>query len=71
MGKFGNWAVVYARLIVNGKSHGVQAFLAQIRDSQTHLPVPGVECGDIGPKFGYGSKDNGYLIFSNLRIPRN
>lgn len=34
------------------------------------MPVPGIECGDIGPKFGYGSKDNGFLIFKNVRIPR-
>jgi acyl-CoA oxidase len=26
--------------------------------------------GDIGPKFGYNSKDNGYLLFRNVRIPR-
>lgn len=26
--------------------------------------------GDIGPKFGYASKDNGYMIFNNVRIPR-
>ena len=32
--------------------------------------MPGVEAGDIGPKLGYASKDNGYLIFTNVRIPR-
>lgn len=42
----------------------------QLRDTQTHEPLPGVECGDIGPKFGYASKDNGYLILKNVRIPR-
>jgi acyl-CoA oxidase len=26
--------------------------------------------GDIGPKFGYNSKDNGYMILKNVRIPR-
>ena len=26
--------------------------------------------GDIGPKFGYNSKDNGYMLFKNIRIPR-
>ena len=34
------------------------------------MPLPGCEMGDIGPKFGYNSKDNGYLIFKNYRIPR-
>lgn len=27
--------------------------------------------GDIGPKIGYNSKDNGYMIFSNVRISRD
>ena len=26
--------------------------------------------GDIGPKFGYITKDNGWAIFDNVRIPR-
>ncbi len=26
--------------------------------------------GDIGPKFGFDAKDNGYCIFKNVRIPR-
>jgi acyl-CoA oxidase len=26
--------------------------------------------GDIGPKFGYNSKDNGYMIMRNVRIPK-
>lgn len=32
--------------------------------------MPGIELGDIGPKFGYGTKDNGYMIMKNVRIPR-
>ena len=32
--------------------------------------MPGVECGDMGPKFGYLAKDNGYMIMNNVRIPR-
>lgn len=57
-------------MILNGKPHGVQPFLVQLRDTQTFEPLPGIECGDIGPKFGYNSKDNGYLIMNNVRIPR-
>ena len=26
--------------------------------------------GDIGPKFGFSAKDNGYCIFKGVRIPR-
>jgi acyl-CoA oxidase len=33
-------------------------------------PLPGVEVGDIGPKIGFHSKDNGYLILNNVAIPR-
>ena len=32
--------------------------------------MPGVDCGDIGPKLGGDTKDNGYTIFHNVRIPR-
>ena len=32
--------------------------------------MPNVEVGDIGPKIGFATKDNGYLIFNNVRIPR-
>ena len=32
--------------------------------------LPNVEVGDIGPKFGYQGKDNGYGLFKNHRIPR-
>jgi acyl-CoA oxidase len=30
---------------------------------ETHRPLPGIEVGDIGPKFGFAAKDNGYCIF--------
>lgn len=30
----------------------------------------GVEVGDIGTKLGYNSIDNGYLMFTQVRIPR-
>jgi len=26
--------------------------------------------GDIGPKIGFATKDNGYLIMSNIVIPK-
>jgi len=37
----------------------------------SHEPLPGVEVGDIGTKLGYNSIDNGYLLFTHLRVPRN
>lgn len=63
-------AVVFARLIIEGKDYGVQPFMVETRDPKTWKHRPGVETGDIGTKFGYTSKDNGYAIFSNVRIPR-
>ena len=51
-------AVVYARLLIDGKDYGVHEFMVQLRD-ETHKPMPGVEVGDIGPKLGYNLVDNG------------
>mgnify|MGYP003551824745 FL=1 len=44
-------------------------FLVQMRDKD-YQPLPGIECGDIGPKFGFLTKDNGFLRMNNVRIPR-
>lgn len=63
LGKIGNHGVFHAQLICNGKSHGVHAFIVQIRDLETHRPLPGIEVGDLGPKYGFEPKDNGYLYF--------
>jgi acyl-CoA oxidase len=41
-----------------------------VRDPVTFKTLPGVEAGDIGPKHGFGTKDNGYVIFQNMVIPR-
>jgi acyl-CoA oxidase len=70
MSRFSNHAIVFAKMIVDGKSLGVHAFMVQTRDLQTWAPLPGVEMGDIGPKFGYNSKDNGFMFFRNVRTPR-
>ncbi len=56
--------------MVEGKAMGVHPFLVQTRNLQTWEHLPGIEGGDIGPKFGYNTKDNGYMIFKNVRIPR-
>jgi acyl-CoA oxidase len=37
---------------------------------ETHLPLKGIKVGDIGPKLGYNSKDNGWIMFDQVRIPR-
>lgn len=63
-------ACIYARLIVDGIDHGVKPFIVQIRSLETHLPLPGIKVGEIGPKLGYNFKDNGFLSFDHVRIPR-
>ena len=70
LGKICTHAIVFARLIIDGDDFGVNVFLTQIRDFETHLPFKGIEVGEIGPKSGYTTKDNGYLAFNNFRIPR-
>lgn len=69
LGKAANHAVVVAQLIVNGKSYGPHPFVVQIRDMKTHLPLPNVHVGDLGPKFGFNTMDNGFLLFNNVTIP--
>lgn len=62
-------AIVYARLIIKGKDHGIHEFMVQLRD-ENHLPMDGIEIGDIGPKAGYQLVDNGYCRFTHVRVPR-
>ncbi|KAL1211138.1 putative peroxisomal acyl-coenzyme A oxidase 1.2 [Cardamine amara subsp. amara] len=74
LGKVSTHAVVYARLITNGKDHGVHGFIVQLRSLDDHSPLPGITIGDIGMKFGngaYNSMDNGFLMFNQFRIPRD
>ncbi|KAH7443592.1 hypothetical protein KP509_02G041400 [Ceratopteris richardii] len=74
LGKVSTHAIVYARLITDGKDYGVHAFIMQIRSLEDHHPLPGVIVADIGVKFGnggYNTMDNGLLRFDNVRIPRD
>ncbi|KDO22826.1 hypothetical protein SPRG_11585 [Saprolegnia parasitica CBS 223.65] len=70
LGKTATHIVLHARLHLGGKDRGVQAFLVQLRDPATHATLPGLEIGDIGPKIGFQSVDNGYLVLHHVRIPR-
>ena len=33
--------------------------------------MPGVKTGDMGPKFGYHGKDNGWMTLNKVRVPRS
>lgn len=41
-----------------------------VRSQENHLPLPGIEVGEIGNKLGYQSVDNGYLRFTHFRVAR-
>ena len=71
LGMSANVAIVMSRIVSNGKDHGVYPLFVQIRDFETHHVLPGVELGDIGPKLGYASKDNGYLRFTNYKVSKD
>ncbi|XP_050555124.1 probable peroxisomal acyl-coenzyme A oxidase 1 [Spodoptera frugiperda] len=66
-----NYCVVMAHLYINGKSCGVQPFIVQLRDEETHQPLPGIKLGEIGAKLGFNTVNNGFLGFDQHRIPRN
>ena len=68
MGRTANHAVVMAQLIINGKGYGPHPFIVQIRDMK-HEPLENIHVGDIGPKFGYNTMDNGFLLLNHVNIP--
>ncbi|XP_032528622.2 probable peroxisomal acyl-coenzyme A oxidase 1 [Danaus plexippus] len=71
LGHTANHCVVMAQLYIKGKCHGPHLFFVQIRDIETHEPLPGLKLGEIGAKMGFNTADNGFLGFHNFRIPRN
>mmetsp|Transcript_15565 Transcript_15565/g.39061 ORF Transcript_15565/g.39061 Transcript_15565/m.39061 type:complete len:584 (+) Transcript_15565:459-2210(+) len=71
LGRSANTAMVIAQLIVDGERLGIHNFIVPIRDRSTHLPLPGIHAGDIGPKLGFNNMDNGYLVLDKVRVPRS
>ena len=75
LGRTANHAIVVAQLLLPNqktgeyKSYGPHQFIVQIRDMKTNTPLDGIVIGDIGPKYGYPGMDNGYMLFSNHRVP--
>lgn len=70
LGKTSNAAIVIAQLYSKGKCHGPHPFFVQLRDYDTHRTLPGITLGEIGPRLGMNSQDNGFLRFDHHRIPR-
>lgn len=76
MGRTATHAIAVAQLMlpVSGegtetkyRSYGPHPFIVQIRDARTHQPPESIDVGDIGPKYGYASMDNGYMLFNKHR----
>lgn len=66
---YGNYAAVFAQLIINGRSQGPHCFIVPVRDEDGNL-YPGVTAIDMMYKEGLHGVDNGILIFDKVRIPR-
>lgn len=71
MGHTANYCIVVAQLYTNNQCHGIHSFMVQVRDEETHVPLPGIKVGDIGAKLGLNDVNNGFLGFDHVRIPRN
>ncbi|KAL4783289.1 hypothetical protein BJX76DRAFT_368525 [Aspergillus varians] len=82
LGRTANHSIVVAQLLLpdpscqNGSetkyvSYGPHPFIVQVRDMETHQPFDGIVIGDIGPKYGYATMDNAYMLFNNFRIPHS
>ncbi|KAI9360642.1 acyl-CoA dehydrogenase/oxidase C-terminal [Pilaira anomala] len=63
-------SAVFAQLIVKGKNYGTKCFIVPLRDPKTYHTLPGINIGDLGKKMGRDGIDNGYIQFTNVRIPR-
>ena len=76
MAHHANYALVFARLLIPDEEgeindYGIAPFIVQIRDTDTHKHMPGVKTGNLGPKFGYHDKDNGWMTLDRVRVPRS
>lgn len=64
----GEMVTVFAKLIIDGKDYGVNAFIVPIRDKDKNV-LPGVRIEDCGHKMGLNGVDNGVIYFDNVVIP--
>ena len=52
-------------MIIDGKNHGVNSFLVQIRNDDLSI-TEGVHISDCGSKLGMNGMDNGILAFKSV-----
>ena len=65
----GQMATVFAKLIIDEKDHGVNAFIVPIRDADNNV-LNGITIEDCGHKMGLNGVDNGIIYFDNVVIPK-
>ncbi|EDW72389.1 uncharacterized protein Dwil_GK20900 [Drosophila willistoni] len=70
LGHTANHAMVVAQLYIDDVHRGIQMFIVPVRHADTHLPLPGVDIGEIGKKLGMAAVNQGFLGLNNVRIPR-
>ncbi|XP_067634234.1 acyl-coenzyme A oxidase 1-like isoform X2 [Eurosta solidaginis] len=70
LGHCANYCLLVAQLYIDDQPKGVQMFFVQLRDEETHMPLPGIDVGEIGYKMGFYGSSNGFLGLKNVRIPR-
>lgn len=66
----GRYATVFAKLVVDGMDHGVNAFIVPLRDASGQV-LPGITIGDCGYKQGLNGVDNGTIRFHGVRIAKS
>ena len=66
---FAAWAVVFARLVVDGADRGLHPFLVRLRDDGGQL-LPGRCVEDCGAKAGLHGLGNGRIAFDTVALPR-
>ncbi|XP_073844176.1 acyl-coenzyme A oxidase 1-like isoform X1 [Musca autumnalis] len=70
LGQTCNYCIFVAQLHIDNEPKGMAMFVTQIRDEETHMPLPGVHVGEIGKKMGMNGVNNGFLGLKNYRVPR-
>jgi acyl-CoA oxidase len=63
----GEMATVFAKLIIDGKDYGVNAFIVPLRNKNKEV-LPGVTIEDCGHKMGLNGVDNGIISFDNVVV---
>jgi acyl-CoA oxidase len=66
----GQMATVFAKLLIDGKDYGVNAFIVPLRDA-TGTVLKGITIADCGLKMGLNGVDNGTIQFNQVIIPKD